>query len=583
MSMTPSNEAPDGERGRSSPGRLFPTACLSCRAKHLKCDRLHPCIRCTASGDECSYVASRRGYKRARSRTPPQHLEENVLASLLTAQAATPLNGAFSSASSSSGAASSAVCSIGGAMGMDLSSPNLVLSAPTPLDQGLSPHPAQLVRVNDTGFKLTNESSALSDRYLNSYYQNFHASHPFTLPKKYLFQFTNFAALEPLLCAIRWVGSLYVDRVFSRGQLLEEAYRKINDPNTPQDGLLVQAMLVLIVGLDGTRQLEAAKKLLADAGALAVKIGLNSHQFAIAHGRDNAVVQESWRRTWWDLYVVDGMIAGVHRATNFALFDVQADVQLPCEEWEYQSGVIPTPKSLADLESYDFSDSDLDGFSSFSYRILCARNLGRFFRCGPIVGPDDPNLSRMEALLTHWRLNLPNSKKDPVAIDGTIDEMMFQAHMMINASSILVHYPHSQLNPSATKRIDSCAPSQPVTPGFTYNSHTRHVISAANEISKLITPSDLLCHTPFFVCVVSNASIVHINRWGSYMHSEEDDVFLRQQISLNIGALNRLSQVWESARAAKEQIRSVAQEISQSRRQEEDEIRSGLWSEILGE
>lgn len=224
-------------------------------------------------------------------------------------------------------------------MGMDLSSPNLVLSAPTPLDQGLSPHPAQLVRVNDTGFKLTNESSALSDRYLNSYYQNFHASHPFTLPKKYLFQFTNFAALEPLLCAIRWVGSLYVDRVFSRGQLLEEAYRKINDPNTPQDGLLVQAMLVLIVGLDGTRQLEAAKKLLADAGALAVKIGLNSHQFAIAHGRDNAVVQESWRRTWWDLYVVDGMIAGVHRATNFALFDVQADVQLPCEEWEYQSGV----------------------------------------------------------------------------------------------------------------------------------------------------------------------------------------------------------------------------------------------------
>lgn len=67
------------------------------------------------------------------------------------------------------------------------------------------------------------------------------------------------------------------------------------------------------------------------------------------------------------------------------------------------------------------------------------------------------------------------------------------------------------------------------------------------------------------------------------MHSEEDDVFLRQQISLNIGALNRLSQVWESARAAKEQIRSVAQEISQSRRQEEDEIRSGLWSEILGE
>jgi hypothetical protein len=33
------------------------------------------------------------------------------------------------------------------------------------------------------------------------------------------------------------------------------------------------------------------------------------------------------------------MIAGVHRVTKFLLFDIQADVGLPCEEQQYLSGV----------------------------------------------------------------------------------------------------------------------------------------------------------------------------------------------------------------------------------------------------
>jgi hypothetical protein len=236
------------------------------------------------------------------------------------------------------------------------------------------------------------------------------------------------------------------------------------------------------------------------------------------------------------------------------------------------------------LEFNDFEDKDVEGFSSFAYRILCARNLGKYFRSPPVLGPEDPTLSNIESLLTHWRLYLPERKRDSVSADGTVDEMMFQAHMMINATSILIHFPYAQLNPSATKRIDSCAPSEPVVPGFTFNSHTRHAIHAADEISKLIAPAvDLIAHTPFFVCVVTLSSIVHINRWGSFIHAGQDDSLLRQQISLNIGALNRLSQVWQSARVAKEQVRSVAKEISQARRQEEDEIRLGFWSEILGE
>ena len=82
-----------------------------------------------------------------------------------------------------------------------------------------------------------------------------------------------------------------------------------------------------------------ARELLADCEHLAIEIDLNKRDFATLHGHGNPVLEESWRRTWWDLYVCDGMIAGVHRVTKFLLFDIQADVGLPCEEQQYLTGV----------------------------------------------------------------------------------------------------------------------------------------------------------------------------------------------------------------------------------------------------
>lgn len=98
-------------------------------------------------------------------------------------------------------------------------------------------------------------------------------------------------------------------------------------------------MMVLIVALDGSTQNDLAREMLLDAEKLSHDIAINTKVFASYHGRGSPVLEESWRRTWWDLLVIDGMIAGVHRATNYALFDVPADVDLPCEELEFLSGV----------------------------------------------------------------------------------------------------------------------------------------------------------------------------------------------------------------------------------------------------
>lgn len=97
--------------------------------------------------------------------------------------------------------------------------------------------------------------------------------------------------------------------------------------------------MLLIIGLDGSGQQEKAREMLADAERIALQISLNTRSFATMHGRGLSVLEESWRRTWWDLFVIDGMIAGTHRATNFLLFDIPADVGLPCEEHQYLGNV----------------------------------------------------------------------------------------------------------------------------------------------------------------------------------------------------------------------------------------------------
>lgn len=186
--------------------------------------------------------------------------------------------------------------------------------------------------------------ASIADKCFDSFYYHYFASHPFVLPKEHLARHVRETGqkLDHLVTAIRHVGSLFLDVGPARASYLDEALRLCHSPATPKDGFLVQALLMLIVALDGSRQQDKARELLGEAEAIALEIGLNTRQFASLHGRGSPVLEESWRRTWWDLFVCDGMIAGVHRVTNFYLYDVAAVETLPglpCEESEYVSGV----------------------------------------------------------------------------------------------------------------------------------------------------------------------------------------------------------------------------------------------------
>ncbi len=178
----------------------------------------------------------------------------------------------------------------------------------------------------------------VKNRCLEAFFHFFSQAHPFVLPKLYFTQMLKIKSLSHLEAAMRYVGSYYVKSAPTE-LIAQEARQLLSRPDCVRDGFTVQAMLLLAIGLDGNTEFDKANEMLKQAQDLALEIGMNNRAFAAMHGEGSAVLEESWRRTWWELYVVDGMIAGVHQQTSFRLNEMAIEVLLPCEEHEYISGV----------------------------------------------------------------------------------------------------------------------------------------------------------------------------------------------------------------------------------------------------
>ena len=99
---------------------------------------------------------------------------------------------------------------------------------------------------------------------------------------------------------------------------------------------------------------------------------------------------------------------------------------------DQKSQNIPHPMSIGDFDDQIFNGDDRE-FSSFTYRIAAIKNLGRMMRLPNNGFPSDENVDRIESHLSNWRIHLPSTKRNCLTEDCKLDEMMFQAHMIIHA------------------------------------------------------------------------------------------------------------------------------------------------------
>lgn len=522
-------------------------ACLFCRARHLKCDGQTPvCGRCAASGADCQYTPSRRGYKgpskKRRANPSPELLPSDLASvepqvglqtlptdwSLPTSFGYPPVSGLPSTTS-------------------DSASFNDLVAASSQQSLRLSNGP------------LTPESSASiqGDGYLiDIYYTYFHPAHPILPPLHLLYR----SYVPPYLDqVIKFVGSHFTPAANS------EVYRPtVKSSVIEQDASVekIQALLLLAIVLHSRNERAEAGECLAMAVELTFQLGLHRSEAAIAMGGGDPVREESLRRTWWETFIIEGMLTALGVQRVFRCNSVPLEVPLPCEERIYQNGLpAPPPPTVAQFDERIFADEERD-FSSYCYRIEAVRILGRVVAVQDMIEGQQDHVEAIDARVTSWFHHLPESKSELLRPDGSVDEMMFQATMIVNGASIYLHFPRSDLLSSPTVAAEViCGHHGPCSvPSFSHQAHAMKAVKAASELSTLASfRLPVVKHTPFFICALVLSSIVQLAACSVKAGGMPDPS--RDRLTLTIGVFKSLARTWAISQSIMRQIKAVARDV----------------------
>lgn len=531
--------------GPAKPAGPSLLACLHCRQKHLKCDGKTPvCGRCAVTGTQCNYTKSRRGYKgpskkrRAEPSTPDQmpmdpsvgFLDASVDSVDWNLQNNVPYGSTVPLPSSGS------------------ESPGLT-------DMTLTMAPSMRSAVGP----LTPDSSSSvgSDGYLlDIYYTYFHAAHPILPPLRFLFrgQFPPF--LEHVM---KFISSHFTPAASSETYRPTVVTTVFEQPTSVEK---VQALLLLAIVLHSRNERSEAGECLAAAVDLAFELGLHEATYADFVSNGDPIRAECLRRTWWELFVIEGLLTALGVQRVFRTNTVPLEVPLPCEERIYQDGLTPPlPPTVAQFDERVFADEERN-FSSYAYRIEAVRILGRVVATQQMIEGQQEHVEAIDARIASWFHHLPESKVELMRPDGSIDEVMFQANMIINGATIYLNFPRSDLlsSPAVATEV-VCGHHAPISvPAFSHHSHAMKAVKAASELSSLAAirlPVER--HTPFFICALVLSSIVQLAACSVKAGQMPDPS--RDRIGLTIGVFKSLGRTWAISQSIMRQIKAVSRDV----------------------
>ena len=307
------------QNGRATRSSL---ACLPCRSRHLKCGGERPCCaRCAEFGKQCNYAESRRGgLNRAalvERRKRLAEIDTTVADGLspqrrVVTQRGPELTPPF--------------------LSEEPSSYNLLNKIN--IGEGMSGMNSPAVTQIDTG-------EIEKDSLVDAYYENFHKLHPFVPPQRHFTRLcqdlrrqVNFT---PLIAAMRLIGHIFKSHEWSMP--LKDYVETCFSQTTADDPIMVQCRLLYSIALFWYDYKAEAKAEMDHATRSATDMQMFLRSFSTTHGANDPVFQECWRRTWWMLYLLDGYYTGTLGNMSFTVVDIDATVDLPCEESEYESGV----------------------------------------------------------------------------------------------------------------------------------------------------------------------------------------------------------------------------------------------------
>lgn len=524
-------------------------ACLECRRKHLKCDGGTPaCARCVDRGFSCNYTPSRRGCRPGKrrqihetespsSRTSPFYVPEP---SQWTLAGMPGLDGPTEAVSASN----NTVFDIQTAL------PALPDVLTTQQREGLPPW------VDD-------------EQLVNLYYLNFHNGHPILLPRS-LYWTRNYPRF--LKAVVEFIGSHFSSATSS--DALREGTARELESGEQHTAEMVQARLLYAISLFGRNEVEESQNVLAQAVKAAIELGMYRREFAAAYAKNQPTEAESMRRTWYELYITDGCISAFHRKSSFQTNTINADVLLPCDDSAYEGGMcLLSSASKDDFENSVFADEELT-FSSFCYRIEAVRILGRVLAITGEHGVHRDQVQAVDNALAAFLHHLPASKSEADIINtyGELDELMFQAHVVIQYATILLHFPRGDLASSVpfTTDVPGGNNARFLCTCTRQNVHSMKATDASKALSMLAAfRVPVQKHSPFFVYPLALGAIVQLSVLTIHSRSSSNCSEQHQdRIKLFLGVLKSFGRYWSVAEIILRALKKVALAALQSSRHE---------------
>lgn len=535
--------------------RPAPLACDACRRKHLKCDAATPvCGRCTANSLACTYTASRRGLgSRLRRRTAAPEGDaasvSNPVHSPARSHASAPrsYDGDYAQSNAHAYAATQAATMHG-------------ISSMTNTLQSFGDqhtHGSFQPLVSPAPYSWS-PSPADRERLLTLFYRHLFGAHPFMVPKAYYTAQNYPIYLDLVVC---FAGQQYAPPTFE-AEALQSAVSLAMAGADEQSSCRVQALILYAIVLHAHQKPKEAGECITRAVVLALQLGMNEASFARANAAESPVLEESLRRTWWELYTVDVYLAAIHRRPTFETAAAKSLPLLPCAQAVYEAGQCdPNPPTLGTFERRVFSVDSSITFSSSCLRIDAIRIMGRVLALAATTDAHPDGVQALDNALTSWEYNLPPLCREVVDSSGEVDLMLLEARCFILCATIFLHFPRSDLPDTVPSARDIACAKGYARLAPTSRHHTIKAIAASKNMSNLATvPWPLDRHSPFFVCGLVLGCIIQLAAASVHLHQRGLDCLQqhRDRIVLMIGALQRLGERWTLARNAVRCLKSVA-------------------------
>ncbi|KAK5747708.1 hypothetical protein LTS12_022257 [Elasticomyces elasticus] len=426
---------------------------------------------------------------------------------------------------------------------------------------------------------------------INTFYSNFYASHPFLVPRRH---YTSQNYPDYLILTICFIGSHYTNhQILAAASTLHDAVATAIAPPDPQTVHRVQALMLYATILHARHEPHHAQTVILRAATIALALGMDSPSFAQDNAAGNPLVEESLRRTWWELYTIDLYIAALHRQPTCGIKGARKssvmNYHLPSSQPLFEAG-LGDPHPLTTLRIFEDqafaliktrTDTSANS-SSYGYRVEAIRLVDCVMCLSETANTD--KIEATDAALAAWRLH--NSSSPPLMPGGgDIDPLLFQAHFFIHTASVFLHFPRSDFAltvPSSSQAIDTtCAKSHTRLTSSTSGAqmHTMKAIAASKEICSLAAiPWPLELHSPFFVCAVILACIVQLAAasvgQGRRNQGVDDGGLLeayRDRVLL-LGSLRCLGEKWAVAHNALQYLRLIAEGIFTTRNESQSDI-----------